>query len=138
MCEKLGARLRHHLYRAQHFYVGVRSHDFGWLGTVSQTLQPTQDGREIYHLGAFILAQCWQGEPVCQIQVTALDPSSDGLQLDFFVQPDEKREQVNQVLDDINDRFGEFTIAPVPLLFRSAMPNVIAPAWKPDGHRQTI
>jgi len=138
MCEKLGARLRHHHFHARHFYVGVRSYDFGWLGRVSETLQATHDGREIYQLGAFILAQCWQGEPVCQIQVTALDPSSDGLQLDLFVTPDPKREQVNQVLDDINDRFGEFTIAPVPLLFRSAMPNVIAPAWKPEGHRQTI
>jgi DNA polymerase-4 len=138
MCEKLAARLRHHHYRAKHFFVGVRSYDFGWIGMVSQTLQPTQDGKEIYQLGAFTLAQRWQGEPVCQIQVTALDPSSDGLQLDLFTEPDKKREQVNQVLDDINDRFGEFTIAPVPLLFRSAMPNVIAPAWKPDGHRQTI
>lgn len=138
MCEKLGSRLRHHQYRAQHFFVGLRSHDFGWLGMVSSTLQPTQDGREIYRLGTFILAQRWQGESVCQIQVTALDPCADGLQLDFFVAPDQKRDQVNQVLDDINDRFGEFTIAPVPLLFRSAMPNVIAPAWKPDGHRQTI
>lgn len=138
MCEKLGARLRHHHYHAKHFFIGLRSYDFGWIGRVSSTLQATNDGREIYQLGAFILAQCWDGEPVCQIQVTALDPSADGLQMDLFVSPDPKREQVNQVMDDINDRFGDFTIAPVPLLFRSAMPNVIAPAWKPDGHRQTI
>lgn len=138
MCEKLAARLRRHQFRAQHFYVGVRSYDFGWLGTVEQTVQATNDGREIYQLGTFILAQCWERQAVCQIQVTALDPSSQGLQLDFFTAPDEKREQVNEVVDDINDKFGEFTIAPVPLMFRSAMPNVIAPAWKPDGHRQTI
>ena len=66
-----------------------------------------------------------------QIQVTALDPHSGGLQLDFLVEPNEEREQLNNVIDEINDRFGEFTIALVPLLFRSAMPNVIAPAWKP-------
>lgn len=138
MCEKLASRLRHHGYRAQHFFIGVRSYDFGWLGTVEQTVLPTNDGREIFHLGSFVLAQRWDGEPVYQIQVTALDPCSDGLQLDFFASPDPRREQVNEVVDDINDKFGEFTIAPVPLLFRSAMPNVIAPAWKPDGHRQTI
>lgn len=138
MCEKLAARLRRHGFRAQHFFAGVRSYDFGWLGSVGQTLQPTNDGREIFHLGSFLLAQRWQNEPVCQIQVTALDPHSGGLQLDLFTAPDGKREQLNEVLDDINDRFGEFTIAPVPLLFRSSMPNVIAPAWKPTGHRQTI
>ena len=138
MCEKLAARLRHHGFHAQHFFVGVHSRDFGWLGGTGQTVQPTSDGREIFQLGLFLLSQRWQGEPVWQIQVTALDPDPGGLQLDFFTAPDRKREQVNDVLDDINDRFGEFTIAPAPLLFRSEMPNVIAPAWKPDGHRQTI
>ena len=138
MCEKLGARLRRHHFRAQRFYVGVRSYDFGWLGAISQTIQPTNDGREIFHLGTFILAQHWSGEGLLQIQVTALDPSSEGLQLDFFAEPNAKRDSLNEVIDDINDKFGDYTIAPVPLLFRSAMPNVIAPAWKPDGYRQTI
>jgi len=138
MCEKLGARLRHHHFYAQRFFIGLRSYDFGWFGGSGQTMQPTNDGKEIFQLGLFILAQRWAREPVCQIQVTALDPDSGGLQLDLFTMLDERREQINDVLDDINDRFGEFTIAPAPLIFRSAMPNVIAPAWKPDGHRQTI
>lgn len=138
MCEKLGARLRHHHFQAQRFYAGVRHAEIGWLGSVGQTIQSTNDGREIFQLGLFLLAQQWHGEPVCQIQVTALDPRSSGLQLDFFVTPDGARDSVNDVVDDINDRFGEFTIAPAPLLLRSAMPNVIAPAWKPEGHRQTI
>lgn len=138
MCEKLAARLRRYGFRAQHFFAGVRSEDFGWLGSVGKTIQTTQDGKEIFQLGHFLLSQRWQGEPVCQIQVTALDPSSQGLQLDFLIHPDEGREQLNRAVDAINDRFGEFTIAPAPLLFRSTMPNVIAPAWKPKGHRQTI
>jgi DNA polymerase-4 len=138
MCEKLGARLRQHHYRAQHFFVGLRSYEWGWLGATGQTVQPTNDGQEIFHLGAFTLAQTWAGQPVAQIQVTALDPHAGGLQLDFFTAPNAKREEVNAVMDDINARFGDFTLAPAPLLLRSAMPNVIAPAWKPYGHRQTI
>ena len=39
---------------------------------------------------------------------------------------------------DINDRLGEFTLSPANLLNRSDMPNVIALAWKPYGHRRTI
>jgi len=38
----------------------------------------------------------------------------------------------------INLRYGEFTVAPATLLERSTMPNVIAPAWRPDGHRRHI
>jgi hypothetical protein len=42
------------------------------------------------------------------------------------------------VMDNINKRYGEFTLARANLLKRSDMPNVIATAWKPYGHRQTI
>ena len=41
-------------------------------------------------------------------------------------------------MDRINNRYGEFALTPARLLNRSTMPNVIAPAWKPFGHRQTI
>jgi DNA polymerase-4 len=101
-------------------------------------LQSTNDGKIIYELASFIIHNHWRREPVCQVQVTALDPSQGGMQLDFFQESDLERAALNHVVDDINDRYGEFTIAPAPLLHRSGMPNVIAPAWKPEGHRQTI
>jgi DNA polymerase-4 len=41
-------------------------------------------------------------------------------------------------MDNVNRRYGEFAVAPMRLLERSRMPNVIAPAWKPFGHRETI
>ncbi len=138
MCEKLAARLRGHHFQAQHFFAGVHSREIGWLGTTGQTMQPSHDGREIFQLALFLLQQTWQGEPVWKIQVTALDPRSGGYQLDLLAQESDKRSSLNRVLDEINDRYGEFTIAPATLLQRSKMPNVIAPAWKPVGHRQTI
>ena len=58
--------------------------------------------------------------------------------LDFFAGADLRARRLNRARDLINERFGEFTIAPAKLLGRSSMPNVIAPAWKPYGHRQTI
>lgn len=138
MSEKLATRLRRHHFTAQHFFIGLRNHDFGWLGQNVKLMQPTQDGKDIYEAGLMAFKACWDGEPVFQIQVTALDPKLASLQLDLFCQPDPKREKINFVQDQINERYGEFTIAPAPLLGRSSMPNVIAPAWKPDGHRQTL
>jgi len=138
MCEKLGARLRHHQFRAQHFFAGVLNHELGWFGSKGKSTQPINDSKEIFQLASFLIHQHWNGEPVSQIQVTALDPSNEGFQTDFFIKVDDKRELLYTVLDKINDRFGEFTIAPAPMLYRSQMPNVIAPAWKPYGHRQTI
>jgi len=50
----------------------------------------------------------------------------------------DKQQRVNAVMDAVNARYGEFALAPAQLLNRSSMPNVIAPAWKPYGHRQFI
>ncbi len=138
MCEKLGKRLRAHQFRAQHFFAGLLNYEIGWLGSKGKSIQPTNDSSEIFRLAEFLIYQHWNGEPVSQIQVTALDPSSCGFQMDLFSQINSKREPLYSVLDEINDKFGEFTVAPATMLRRSQMPNVIAPAWKPYGHRQTI
>jgi DNA polymerase-4 len=139
MCEKLAARLRRHHFRAQHFFIGLKNYHLGWLGGVAKLAQSTNDGKEIYQLGKVLLESCWHGEPVFQIQVTAQDPCADHtMQLDLLCQPDLRRQQLNEVLDKINLRYGEFAIAPLTMQNRSQMPNVIAPAWKPNGHRQTI
>ncbi len=138
MCEKLGARLRQHQLHAQHFFAGILNYDLGWLGSKGQTIQSTNDSKAIFQLALFLIHQHWRGEPVSQIQVTALDPNAEGMQIDFFEKPDHKRVLLYKTLDEINKRYGEFTIAPAPLLYRSKMPNVIAPAWKPHGHRQTV
>jgi DNA polymerase IV len=138
MCEKLGARLRQHQFKAQHFFAGLLNRELGWLGSKGKSIQPTHDSNEIFRLASFLIYQQWNGEPVFQIQVTALDPSGAGFQMDFFSQANSKRELLYSALDEINNKYGEFTIAPLPMLYRSQMPNVIAPAWKPYGHRQTI
>lgn len=89
-------------------------------------------------LTSFLIHQNWCGETVGQIQVTALDPSEQGMQMDLFLQINSKREMLYSAVDEINNEYGEFTIAPASMLNKSEMPNVIAPAWKPYGHRQTI
>jgi DNA polymerase-4 len=67
-----------------------------------------------------------------------LDPRPCQYQGDLFERPDEAREHLHRVVDAINGRFGELTIAPGKLVNRSPTPNVISPAWKPRGPRQTI
>jgi DNA polymerase-4 len=138
MCEKLAARLRRYHFKAQHFFIALKNRELGWIGGVAQLVQPTDDGKAIYQLGKTVFELCWHGEPVFQIQVTAQDPQKSIVQLDLLCEPDPKRQKLNGVLDEINSRYGEFAIAPLSMKNRSKMPNVIAPAWKSNGHRQTI
>jgi DNA polymerase-4 len=137
MSEKLGSRLRRHSMRAQHFAIGLKT-AHGWLGAKLKLVRPTDDNHAIYNLCRFVLTNHWHGEGVFQVQVTALDPQTATGQLDLFSKDDNQHADINHVMDRVNQRFGEFSLAPARLLNRSDMPNVIAPAWKPEGHRQTI
>jgi len=152
MAEKVAARCRRHALAAQVFAIGLRA-KAGWIGEKARSVLPTNDGRIIGSLCLKVLKQHWHGEGVHQVQITALDPRPINNQLELFtddlfvdnlsmnnlsINNAEKRGETNAVTDAINHRYGEFTLAPARLLNRSDMPNVIAPAWKPFGHRQTI
>ena len=140
MGEKLAARLRRHGLQARHFSIALRV-DHGWLGDRFACVLPTSDSHAIIDLCERIMEDYWQGEGVYGVQVTALDPMPAAQQLEMFVDDPAKvsrQERLNAVMDAINERYGEFTLAPAQLLQRSSMPNVIAPAWKPYGHRQFI
>jgi DNA polymerase-4 len=56
----------------------------------------------------------------------------------MFSLGDPRRDARNRVMDAINNRYGEVALTPAHLTGRSSVPNVISPAWKPFGHRQTI
>jgi len=137
MSEKVGARLRKHDMVAQHYFIGLRA-DNGWIRDKLQLVEADNDGHAIYQLCRFVLHEHWHGEGVHQVQITALDPRPSDGQLSLFTPQQTQVADVNMVMDNVNARYGEFTLAPARLLQRSEMPNVIAPAWKPHGHRQSI
>ncbi len=137
MSTKVGARLRRHGLQATTFFIGLRT-AAGWAGGKLRYALPTDDGGMIMALCHQVMQEMWSGQGVHQVQVTALNPVDTGNQLELFDATDEARHEVNAVMDAVNQRFGELVLAPARLLNRSSMPNVIAPAWKPFGHRQTI
>lgn len=140
MCSKVGVRLRRHDLEARTIWFGLRSeHD--WLGAKVRLPFFCSDQQQIYEHCKQRLNHIWQGQGIWQIQITALDPRPAAMQLDMFAEPAEqlsRSKQLHSTMDDINQRYGEFTLSPARLLDRSDMPNVIAPAWKPTGHRKTI
>jgi DNA polymerase-4 len=137
MSTKVGTRLRRHQLQAQNFSIGLRTGE-SWLGGKLQSALPTNDGQQIMALCRRVIDEAWSGQGVHQVQVTALNPVNTGSQLELFNATDDTQDEVNAVMDAVNQRYGELALAPARLLNRSSMPNVIAPAWKPSGHRQTI
>ena len=136
MSEKVAVRLRKHSFEAGCFFIGFRT-NYGWLADKFQVEEPTNDGQQIKMLTNKLLGY-WAGQGVFQVQITAIDLRPSGNQLSFFDVVDEQRQCLNQAMDQINARFGEFAISSATLLKRSDMPNVISPSWKPVGHRRTV
>lgn len=138
MSEKLATRLRRHEMQAGHFFIGLRAKS-GWLGGKYHSGVAISDRHEIMKLCREMLHTHWHGEAVHQVQINALNPRIANHQIELFSSQIVTHDQeVNVVMDQINERYGEFTLAPVRLMQRSSMPNVIAPTWQPEGVRQTI
>lgn len=138
MSEKVGARLRRHDMEAQRLLIALKGEQ-GWIGERRALAQPGSDGHAIFALCRQVVARQWRGDAIYQVQVTALDPRPRQLQGELFTDPQALMHAPgNRAMDAINQRFGDLTLAPARLINRSDMPDVIAPAWKPSGHRRTV
>lgn len=136
MAFKLARRLRRHGLTAQHFSVGLRT-DLGWLGTRAATAAPANDTAELMRLVRAAVDRCWHGEGIHQVQFTATDPAPP-VQGDLFETEDPRASARDRVADAVAEKFGQGALVLARLLGRSEMPDVIAPAWRPGGHRQNI
>lgn len=139
MCEKVAARLRRYGLQTGRLYVGLRCPELGDSLGATYALSPgAPDGRQFFDHARRFLKAHWRGEAVTHVQVTATDLKNAGAQLELFAPTDARNLRRFGAVDSINLKYGEFTVTPATLLARSAMPNVIAPAWRPDGLRQHI
>ena len=136
MAHKLGERLRRHQLVAQQFLFGLRLYR-GWLKVTLRSTLPCDDDQVIYRLGQHWIRHHWNGQGIWQIRIVALDPAP-ARQPDMFHRKSQRREQAHRVMDAINQRYGNLTLAAARLVNRSSMPDVIAPSWKPSGHRKTV
>lgn len=131
MSEKVAARLRRHQACAQLFFIGFKQFDRSWAGQKCKVTYPTNDGQTIYVLAKKVFALYWHRHTtVLQVQITALDPHPRMLQGDLFEQIDSEQQARHEIIDKINQRFGELKLAPARLLKKSEMPNVIGPCQK--------
>jgi len=135
MSQKVGTRLRKHNLVASKFSIALRT-VWQWLEQKYQ-INHTNDDQNIYELCLKLIKDKWFNHGVFQVQITALDPIPSG-QLDLFGPKFDQHHNLNNTKDQINQKYGEFALAPATLLGRSDMPNVISPSWKPFGHRETI
>jgi DNA polymerase-4 len=136
MCEKVAARLRRHELQAGRLTVALR-YATGKAEAAFELAYGTPEGGQFMELARSLLKDQWRGEAVTHVQVTAGSLRHPAGQLELFSQSSPQAQRL-AALDRINRRYGELTLAPATLLARTTAPNVISPAWRPDGARETI
>lgn len=136
MCEKVAARMRRHELQAGRLTVALR-YAAGKAEAAFELAYGTPEGSQLMEHARSLMKEKWRGEAVTHVQVTASHLRHPAGQMELFSENSPRAQRLTAV-DHINQKYGELTLAPATLLKRSTAPNVISPAWRPDGARDTI
>jgi DNA polymerase-4 len=134
LSEQVARRLRRKHYKGKTVSLVIRFLDFSHFSQQKTIKEFIDDAREIYQT-AFSLLE--------QINVEALGVRLVGVsvsnlikgvgQLSLFRK--EWREQMlMEAMDEVNDRYGEFTLTWGRLLDKVKKTNILSPAWRPEKH----
>ena len=138
MSNKLSLRLRKSNYESNIFLIGIKI-KAGWVQKKIKLEKPTWNQSDIFNICLFYLNLFDKNIGIFQVQITALNPKKKNIQIDIFSQEDNKSIVLTRTLDNINDRFGSYTIKPARLISDDKdSPDVIAPAWRPSGYRKSV
>lgn len=123
LCEEVGRRVRAKHYRGSLVSAGVRGADFNFpTGFYRQIKIPFSSnyGLDIYHAATQLFDQYWDRSPIRALSVTLGELQSDHeYQLDAFARLEEK-DQLNQAMDSIYQKYGEKAIFRGPSLYSSS------------------
>ncbi len=113
LCEKVSSRLRAMQAEASRVSVSIRTSGFLNYGHQEQTDTFTNTTKDIYGAACRLFDECWHGEPIRLLNVTAggLRYAEDDAQISLFDTPKKAQDlAADKVMDDIRARFGKDSI----------------------------
>jgi DNA polymerase IV len=135
LSEKVGRRLRRGLYRGRTVTLTLRYADFHTFTRQRRTQHSVNHGLDIHAAASAILHEVALEQPVRLIGVSVSGLERNLVQMPLFAE-ERKREFLAEAMDEINDRYGSFTVTWGTLKEREQHGRVISPAWRPIGDRQ--
>jgi DNA polymerase-4 len=135
LSEQVGRRLRRDRFRGKTVtlvlrYTSFHTHTFSRRRTLCTYLD---DGREIFRAAASILDDCELLMPVRLIGVSVSTLVQDLEQLSLY--RNLKDSLFTKAVDEVNNKYGEFTLAPGTLLYGRSRYRIISPSWRPSEER---
>lgn len=136
LSEMIGRRARKYGFEGRKISLTIRYPDFETFSKQTTLCDHTNHTQEIYSSAISILNSLKLKDRVRLIGVSLSDLAPDSGQIPLF-ETRRKEKALLGAMDRINDRYGEFKIVRASCLKRTGAPNVISPAWRPSGVRNT-
>jgi DNA polymerase-4 len=139
LSEMVGRRARRYNVYGKTVTLSIRYADFDtWLGKQDTLQNYINQSEDIYKAAVAILDSIKLEQPIRLLGVRLSNLRYESNQLSLF--PEErKKAQLVSAMDDINDKYGNFTLTFGSLLdgekAKDKGSHVISPAWRPDGIR---
>jgi DNA polymerase-4 len=135
LSEKVGRRLRRGGYSGRTVTVTLRYSDFQTFTRQQRLHRPVDHGLDIFAAASAILESLSLEQPVRLVGVSVSGLQRQMAQVPLFTD-ERKRKFTAEAMDDINDRYGDFTVTWGTLVDRYRHERVISPAWRPGGDRE--
>lgn len=136
-CDKVASRLRQGKLFAKRITVGMAMRRRR-IKHMEDFAMAINDEAQFFQVAKHLINQ-WDGEGVYKIGLY-LEHLCDQAhyQKDFFTHPETAHDRLNAIRDTINARFGTGSMKTARAMQVPALTDVIAPAWKPDGVRNSV
>jgi DNA polymerase-4 len=135
LSEKVGRRMRRGLYSGRTVTLTLRYSDFHTFTRQRRLRHAVNHGLDIHAAAIGILRDLQLLQPVRLIGVSVSSLERDVLQMPLFAF-EQKKAGLADAMDEINDRYGSYTVTWGTLAQRTHHQRVISPAWRPSGDRQ--
>ena len=135
LSEMVGRRLRRSHYSGRTVALTLRYPDFHTFTKRCTINDYINDGLDIYLAALEVLKLTRLKDAVRLLGVSVSNLAKNYGQIPLF-RKDRDRRTVLLAMDEINDRYGEFSVVRARLLDRYPHKGVISPAWRPTGARR--
>jgi len=135
LAEKVGRRLRRGSYNGRTVSLTLRYADFQTFSRQKKLFHAVNHGLDIYAAAREMLRERSLTQPIRLVGVSVSNLERGVSQMPLF-DDERKRTVVAGAMDEINDRYGDYTVTRGSLAERYWHERVISPAWRPRGDRQ--
>jgi DNA polymerase-4 len=116
LSEQVGRRLRGNGYKGRTIHLYIRHSDFTGFSRQRKLEDYMDDGYDIYNQAAKILDEANLDEKMVRLIGVSLSSLIKDLDQISMLEEKESRKKVIKAMDEVNDKFGEFTLTRASLL----------------------